>query len=267
MAGSEHDRGRVVLATDTGSLTAPTLAAAAALACGLGSGLSALFVEDERLLRVAALPFAHEIGFASAQLQRIGVEGTERAFRIQAEHLRRVVGEAAERLALAWTLEVTRGEILSASFARLAPRDLLVVGKGRPGRLALGGAPGRPGAFQALGARPVIALFDDSEAALRALEAGCAIARVSATELMILFPASGTATFEARRARARGWLAERGVAARHLGVPSGELPALAAAIRAQGAGALVWPAPPDSDALPTLAALLELVGCPVIVLP
>ena len=267
MAGSERDIGRVVLAIDTGSLTAPTLEAAAALALGLGSGLSVLFVEDERLLRVAALPFAREIGFPSAQLQRIGLEEMERAFRIQAEHLRRVVGETAERLALAWTLEVTRGEILSASLAWLAPRDLLVIGRGRPGRLALGGAPGRPGSFGALAARPVIVLFDESEAALRGLEAGCAIARVIATELTVLYPAPGTATFEARRAGARRWLAERGVAARHQGVPSGDIPALAAAIRAQGAGALVWPNLPDSDALPALTALIELVSCPVVVLP
>jgi len=267
MVASEHDGGRVVLAIDTGSLTAPTLEAAAALALGLGSGLAALFVEDERLLRVAALPFAHEIGFPSAQLQRIGLEEMERAFRIQAEHLRRLVGETAERLALAWTIEVTRGEILSASLARLTPRDLLVVGRGRPGRLDLGGAPGRPGPFRALAARPVMVLFDESEAALRGLEAGCAIARVTATDLMILFPASGSATFEARRARAGRWLAERGVAARHQGVPSGDIPALAAAIRAQGAGTLVWPTPPDSDALPALAALIELVSCPVVVLP
>jgi hypothetical protein len=267
MAESERDGGRVVLAIDTGSLTAPTLEAAAALALGLGSGLSALFVEDERLLRVAALPFTHAVGFASAQLQRIGLEEMERAFRIQAEHLRRIVEETAERLALAWTLEVTRGEILAVSLARLAPRDLLVVGKGRPGRLALGGAAGRPERFRALVSRPVIVFFDESEAALRGLEAGSAIARVIATGLTIAHPTPGTTTLEARRARAARWLAERGVAARHLMVPSGDIPALAAAIRAQGAGTLVWPNPPDSDALPALAALIELVSCPVVVLP
>jgi len=263
MAESEHSGGRVVLATDTGSLTAAALEAAAALAVSRSSGISALFVEDERLLRVAALPFAHEIGFPSAQFQRIDLQDMERAFRIQAEHLRRVVGEAARRLALAWTLEITRGEILSASLARLAAEDLLVVGKAG---LVLGGGPGKPAPFRALASRPVAVLFDESDSAPRGLEVGCAIARVIATELIILLPASGTATFEARRGRARRWLAERGVAARYLGIAFGDV-ALAAAVRSQGAGALVWPNPPDRPLLPALARLIAQVGCPVIVLP
>jgi hypothetical protein len=261
MSAGEGAGARVVLALGTGSLAAPALEAAAALAVGLGSGISALFVEDERLLRVASLPFAHEIGFASAQRQRFGLEELERGFRIQAQQLRRIVGATAERLALAWTLEVTRGEILSASLARLAPGDLLVVDKGQTGRVAPGEAPGRSRPFRALAARPVVVLCDESDTALRALEAGCAIARVIAAELAVLLPASG---FEARRAQARSWLAERGVAVRYLGVPPDDIPALAAVVRAQGAGAFVWPSAPDRGAL---AALIELAGCPVIVLP
>jgi hypothetical protein len=264
MPASERDRARVVLALETGALAAPALEAAAALAVGLGSAISALFVEDERLLRVAALPFADEIGFPSARHQRLGLEELERGFRIQAEQLRRVVGATAERLALAWTLEVARGEILSASLARLAPRDLLVVGKARAGGLGRSEALGRPAPFRALAARPIAVLFDESEAALRGLEAASAIARVVAAELALLVPA---AAFEATRGRARAWLAERGLAARYLGFPGGDVPALAALVRAQGAGAVVWPKTEAGESLAALAALIEQVSCPVVVLP
>lgn len=259
MAEAERDTARVVLAIDTGSLVAPALEAAAALARSLGSGLAALFVEDERLLRVAALPFAHEIGFPSALLQPLGLEEIERAFRVEAERLRRVVGETAERLALAWSLEVARGELLPVSLARLAPRDLLVVGRGRPGGVGLGAAPRGP----RLAARPIVVLFDESEAALRGLEAAAAIARAAAAGLVLLLSA---VEFQERRARARAWLAERGVVARCVAAPVGDVPALAALIRAQGPGAVVWPNAPAGESLPALAALIEQVSCPVVVL-
>jgi hypothetical protein len=267
MDDADRRRGRIVLAIDTGSLTGPALEAAAALAAGLQSELSALFVEDERLLRLAGLPMAHEIGLSSAQWQRIELEDMERALRIQAERLRQVVDRTARRLTLTWTLEVVRGEILSTSLGRMRPEDLLVIGKGRLPRLALGGAPAQAGAFPALAARPVTVLFNGSASALRALEAGYAIARVAAAKLTLLIPASGPSTPDEHRGRAERWLSERGAFARYHVVPSRDAAALAAAVRSQGGGILVWPTPPDNQALATLARLVDLVGCPVVVLP
>jgi hypothetical protein len=69
------------------------------------------------------------------------------------------------------------------------------------------------------------------------------------------------------RGRAERWLAERGAAARYLVIPSRDAPVLAAGVRSSGGGILVWPTPPDSRALATLAHLIEQVGCPVVVLP
>jgi len=263
MPESDAGRRRIVLAIDTGSLTRPALEAAAALAAGLEAELAALFVEDERLLRLAALPFAREIGFPSAQLQAIGLEDMERAFRAQAEHLRRVVEETARRLTLTWTLAVTRGEILSVSLARLAPGDLLVLGRGQRAGFPLGGGPREAGAFQALAARPVAVLLDEGDPALRALEAGHAIARVIGTELAVLVRAGSAAAFETGRRQAAEWLAARGALARYLWLGSGEVAALAAAVRTHGGGALIWP---GSDPA-VLAALIEALACPVVVLP
>ena len=267
MRDGERPRGRIVLAIDTGSLIGPALEVAAALAAGLQSELSALFVEDERLIRLASLPVAHEIGLSSAQWQRIELHGMERALRTQAERLRQVVGQAAQRLTLTWTLEVVRGEILATSLGRMRPEDLLVIGKGRLPRLALGGAPARTGASRAVAARPVTVLFNGSESALRVLEAGHAIARAVAAELTLLIPATGPTTLDEHRGQAERWLAERGAAARYLVVPSRDATALAAGVRSSGGGILVWPTPPDSRALATLARLIEQVGCPVVVLP
>jgi predicted phosphoribosyltransferase len=267
MHDGERPRGRIVLAIDTGSLTGPALEVAAALAAGLHSELSALFVEDERLIRLASLPVALEIGLSSAQWQQIELQDMERALRTQAERLRQVVGQAARRLTLSWTLEVVRGEILAVSLGRRRPEDLLVIGKGRLPRLALGGAPAQAGAFSAFAARRVTVLFNGSESALRVLEAGHAIARAVAAELTLLIPAAGPAALEEHRGRAERWLAERGAAARYFVIASREVTALAAAVRSQGTGILVWPTPPDRRELATLAGLIEQVGCPVVVLP
>ena len=266
MSASERNGARVVLALGTGSLAAPALAAAAALAVGLGSGISALFVEDERLLRVAALPFADEIGFPSAQRQRFGLEELERGFRIQAEQLRRIVGATAERLALAWTLEVARGEILSAALARLAPRDLLVVGRGRAGRVAPGGAPGGSGPFRR-------SRHDRWSSSATSPTRRCARSRRVAPSRASSPPGSRSSSRPPAQRRSRGGAPGPGrgwpsaASPRRISAfPSVTSPALAAVIRAQGAGAVVWPNVPASESLPALAALIEQVSCPVIVL-
>jgi hypothetical protein len=264
MADDSAPRGRIVLAIDTGSLTAPALEAAAALATGMQAELVALFVEDERLLRLATLPFAHEIGFPSAKLQRIGLADMEKAFRVQAEQLRRSLEEAARRLALVWTLEVTRGEILAASLARTRPEDLLVVGRGRRGGFALGGRPGEPGPFRALAARPVMVLFDPSASGARALAAGLALTQTVATDLAVLIAAPSPEAFRGARERAGAWLADHDAAGRYLFLPAGDAHALARVVRAHGAGALVWPAAHPEPRV--LAELLEEMGCPVVLL-
>lgn len=267
MADSEHRRGRIVLAIDTCSLTRPALEAAAALAVGLRSELSVLFVEDEQLLRLASVPFAHEIDLPLAHLQRIGLDDMEQAFRVQTEQLRRVVEETARCLALAWAFGVTRGEILSVSLAQLRREDLLVVGKGRLAGFPLGGWPGEAGPFDALAARSVMVFFGKSETGLRALEAGFAIARVIGSQIAVLISARSPEAFRASRERAQRWLADRDAAARYLPFAGGDVAALARAVRSQGAGVLIWPSPATEQALPALGALLEELACPVVVLP
>ena len=255
---------RIVLAIDTGSLTGPALETAAALAVGLGSALAALFVEDERLLRLAGLPFAQETGSTSAELHALGQDAMEQAFRVQAGQLRRVVEAAAARLALAWTLDVARGELLAASRAHLGPDDLLVLGKGRLAAFPVGERPRDAGPFPALAGRPVAWLFEESPAGERGLEATLALARVTAGELAVLVGAAGPEAFRAGQARAARRLEARGAAARYVLLATGDPRALVRCVRALGAGALIL-----SGAVaerPTIE-LLEDVACPVVLLP
>ena len=138
-------RGRILLAVDTSSLTRPALETASALAVGLNAAIAALFVEDERLLRIGGLPFAQETGADSAELRALVQEAMEQAFREQARQLARVVEAAAVQLALQWSLDVARGELLTVSRARLGPADLLVLGRGRLAAFPSAGGTARAG--------------------------------------------------------------------------------------------------------------------------
>jgi len=77
---------RIVMALDTASSVLPAIEAAAGLALGLHAELAGLFIEDERLLRFAGLPFAREFGFASARARPLAPAAVERALRA-AQHL------------------------------------------------------------------------------------------------------------------------------------------------------------------------------------
>jgi len=85
------------------------LEAAAALAGRIGAELTGLFVEDATLLRFAALPFAREIGFASAARRGTGVDAMERSLRTLAREARQVLVSVAERQDVRWSFRVERG--------------------------------------------------------------------------------------------------------------------------------------------------------------
>lgn len=78
----------------------------ARLAREMEAELLGLFIEDVELLRFAALPFAREIGGASASMRALSVSELERQFRAQTRELERVI--AAILGAGSWSLRVAR---------------------------------------------------------------------------------------------------------------------------------------------------------------
>jgi nucleotide-binding universal stress UspA family protein len=115
------------------------LEAAAAFAGQLGAELAGLFIEDVDLLRFAALPFAHEIGVASAARLKLDVDALERSMRGFAVAAARMLESTAGQVAIPWSFRVVRGdttrELLRAAAEALAgdARDelrLLLLGDG-----------------------------------------------------------------------------------------------------------------------------------------
>jgi hypothetical protein len=125
---------RIVVALD--ARTRPgELEAAAALAGGVGAELLGLFIEDLDLLHFAALPFAHEIGIASAARRPLDRTALERTLQAQAAQVERELAAAARRSAASWAFRVARGlaaeELIAATVsAHGGGLQLLLLGDG-----------------------------------------------------------------------------------------------------------------------------------------
>lgn len=93
--------------------------AAARLARELEAEFLGLFIEDVELLRFASLPFAREVGLASALPMAMSLAGLERQMRAQArlleDALQEIFGPAAP-----WSFRVERASPSSAVEAALA---------------------------------------------------------------------------------------------------------------------------------------------------
>jgi len=111
-------RRRIVVALESG-VPDSELEAAAAFARSLDAELLGLFVEDLDLLRFAALPFAHEIGVASATRRRLDPASLERDLRAHAAEAERRLAGAAARERVPSAFRVARGvaqaELLAAA--------------------------------------------------------------------------------------------------------------------------------------------------------
>jgi len=255
---------RVVAALDAAATPARVLEAAIGLASALHVELVGLFVEDERLRRVAELPFTQEFGLATGRARPLEVADVERALRRQAERMRRILGELAQPLGLAWTLEVARGESLKTAFAFAKSDDLLVVGRARyvPAEFE------RPVAAGA-GARgrPVAVLYDETPQSRRALGFAATLAGSVGCEIAVLVPVAGPEAFRARRLEAGRLLQSAGTsAAAYVMLPDPGAPTVERASREQRAWVLVWPAGERGAAARATTQLLAEVSCPVVVI-
>jgi hypothetical protein len=109
---------RVVACFAPGSVARPE--AVARLAQQMQAEFLGLFIEDLELLRFAALPFAREIGFPSAELRTLDVAGLERQLRSQAAGLRQALAAALDASGVSWSLRVARAAPADAVQAALA---------------------------------------------------------------------------------------------------------------------------------------------------
>jgi len=267
---------RIVVAFDATPLEALALDAAAALASVLDAELAGIYVEDENLVRLAALPFAREYGIVSAAPRSMATADVERALRLQADRHREALARMAGALQLRWSFQVVRGRAGTAMLEHTREPDVVVFGKSRRGVLgrsvslaALGQSLARrtsahEARFSGLALRPIAVLFDGTPRGLRALAAAQAVAGIAKTRLAVLIFAPDVAGFGRLRDEARAWLDQRDATARFAWLRSIEVPEVVALTGAEDAVGLFWHEPALERQ--RLDALLAGLRCPLVLI-
>ncbi|MCF8471101.1 MAG: hypothetical protein K9G30_09985, partial [Parvibaculum sp.] len=124
--GEEKPQPHIVVGLDTSFIAREALSLAARLAASLDARLSGVFVEDENLLALAALPFAREISF-SGEVRGVDPERMLRAMKAQAGSARRMLALAATEQNVEWSFAVRRGRPLAPLAVGPAAGDTLVI--------------------------------------------------------------------------------------------------------------------------------------------
>ncbi|MFO0755375.1 MAG: hypothetical protein U0359_02725 [Byssovorax sp.] len=245
---SSNDPGlrRVMVALGFGAPTPLGLDAAVTLAASAAAELHGIFVEDEELIRVAALPVTRVLGYRSPVRREISVEEMERELGVQARRAEARFHAAAAQAKLGSSFRVTRGRVVAQVAAARAEAELVLVDRSR--------APlPRNGKKASLPA----ALYDGEESSERVLEAAALLAPRSGGKVAVLATGPGPEAATLAGQRAAAWLRARGVEPRVMVIGPPTADRILAATRAAGAAALVfrWSAVRERDDLDRL--LLE----------
>jgi nucleotide-binding universal stress UspA family protein len=267
---------RILVALDASPHSLSALEAAAELAASFSAELLGLFVEDINLLRLAELPFAREVGHFSGTVRRLDTQRVERQLRARAGRARQALAATAERAQVRWSFQTTCGQIASELLSAALDVDLVILGKaGWSGQRHLGSharavlSQGRgPALILQEGVRlglPALVLYDGSGFAQRALAAAVQLVRGRGGDLIIVLLADGADAAQSLRADVAEWLEDRGLEARYRWLSRAGVARLCDVIRAEGGGVLVLHRDTPLLAADTLMALLNEVGCPVLV--
>jgi nucleotide-binding universal stress UspA family protein len=243
---------RILIALDASSGSLAALEAAAFLAARLDAELLGLFVEDEELLALAALPFAAEVEVHSAVSRPLTSAGMEQRLRAQASRAAEALARAAGRHRLRWEFRVVRGAVTREVLAAVGDADFVALG-GIGSRAARSGRLGETALEMILrGERPVLLLapggtlcepiavvYRDDAAAGQALDIAARLARRDGGSVRVFLVADDAGAAAGLEAEARGRLAAFGVEGQFQALPSGNAAALPQALRRERIGTAV----------------------------
>jgi nucleotide-binding universal stress UspA family protein len=194
---------RILVTLDNTQRGGIALEAAAQLAVELRAELRGLFVEDENLLRLACLPFACEIGGATAALRPLSSEVLERTLRAKADEAKKTLAAIAQRVQVQWSFQIKRGQFPQVTFAAAEEADVTIVGqemaRGATQRPAWCRPLRRPQARAPRTPEPIVVVMDGSAAACRALRIAMNLSRSTACELQVLLVQSTSHDFNMLR--------------------------------------------------------------------
>lgn len=118
---------RMIIALGAGGASEEGLAAAAEIAALMGIEIEGLFIEDEAVLGLSALPFLREIEAGSLTSRPFDPARLESEMRLAAGARRRALAEAARRSRTAFRFQAVRGEIEAVVLRTAGASDIMVV--------------------------------------------------------------------------------------------------------------------------------------------
>ncbi|MCI0396514.1 MAG: universal stress protein [Chloroflexi bacterium] len=265
---------RILVALDASTHSLAALEAAAELAARRQAELIGLFVEDVNLVRLAGLPFAREVGGASATARPMSSDSVEQAMRLQAAQARRALAAAAERVHVSWSFRTVRGQVTASVLSAALEADLLAMGRvGWPlSRRTRLGSTARA-AMAAAGSvlllqqgrnlsQPVLVTYDGSPAGKQALLVAAQLAQVSEDDLNVLLLADSSSV-ELLKEEATTLLAEQEVTADFHWLPQMTVQKLIEMVRAREDCVLVLGGEGELLAAEAIQELLDGTDCPV----
>jgi nucleotide-binding universal stress UspA family protein len=194
---SEHTQRRferVCVALDTVPSGTAALNVAAHLAQELEAELAGFFIEDENVLRAAALPFTRDVGFVSATARPMRLDEVQRALRVQAQALKSSLAATAEQLRLRWSFTTVVGTGVAPVLDISTELDLTVLAPRGAFPASRTVSPRAAHAHAGSAHRGIGVVCDGSEQALDALRLASAIARSRAAPLVLIVAADARAS-------------------------------------------------------------------------
>lgn len=268
---------RILVALDTSSHSLAALQAAVELAARFHAELEGLFVEDADLLRSADHAFSREIGLYSGHIRRIDRRGLELQIRAHGHWARRIFTAAGRRARIVQHFTIVRGEVSAEVLSRAAQSDVLILGR-RSRSLILRGALGsttRAVLTQVTSTAlivdeggclgpPFVVLFDGSALAEKAL--GAALRLVSeADSVIVLLAGLDAPAVGELKSQARAIVEEQDAVVSYKALTRSGLEALAQTLEEEECGTLVVPAESTVLSGDSLAALLDRLQVPALV--
>ena len=251
---------QILVALDTRSDILAAMRSAAALAARMQGELLGLFVEDTDLLRVADLPFAHEIMIWSARERRLTEGDMARSLRALAARAQTELARTAQEARIQWSFRVQRGPRMQLLMEAGGAFDLVFVAATRRNA-----GPGLADTRRVRQSTEVYTLFTGSPASDRSLSAAIAMVRDTAGVLNVLVAAKDPDAVRAARDEVMKQLEGEDLVAKLTDYPGDRAADLVRTLVGLTGSALFLPADlglsGDPDAF---RDLLDRINCPVV---
>lgn len=267
---------RILVALDSSTSAPAGLDVAVDLASRLRAELQGLYVEDDNLFRIAALPFPTQVSLTTGGKQPLEAADLEQQMARLADAARHRMAQAAERGRVPWSFRTVRGRIAHEVAIAAKTVDLVIVEGGRhnaPAQARIGLSAGttiqgltRSVLVLRAGRRfegPATVIFDATPLGEKALRMAD-ILTPDSDLLTVLIANQDSEKQASLEARARELLGESAGSAHFRTLEAASLSALCEEVHDHDPGLLILGA--DDPLLPenNVAKVLDSLACPVL---